>query len=72
MACEIDNAFDRIRQLLPTDWVIIGMVQDSGGWRVSVGKRVFDIEQSWEPTIEARGGNLVKAMNRLVDKLEQM
>lgn len=72
MACEIDMAYDRIRELLPPDWIIIGMVQDSGGWRVSVGKRVYNIEQSWEPTIETRAGSLVKAMDRLIDRLEQM
>lgn len=72
MADSIDSAYKRIIELLPEDWVLISMVQDSGGWRISLGKRIFGVEQSWQPTIESRAGSILKAMNRMIDKLEQL
>lgn len=72
MAHTLDDAYHRIIELLPEDWVIVSIVQDSGGWRISLGRKVFGVEQSWEPTIDSRAGSILKAMNRLIDRLENM
>ena len=71
MACELEEAFDHVRSLLPDGWVLASMVQSGEGWRVSVGKWSGPIELNrnlW-PRIDTKAGTLTKALNRMIDEL---
>jgi hypothetical protein len=65
MACELEEAFDRAKSLLPDGWLLTSFTQDSAGWLVQASKSFNGM------SVGARAGNLTKALNRLADKLEQ-
>jgi hypothetical protein len=75
MACELEDAFDRVRDLLPDGWLILSMEQDGAGWYVTCGHlKPFWMEGDhiyYGNRTETRAGTLTKALNRMVDLLEE-
>lgn len=73
--CELEEAFDKVRSLLPTDWVVAEMSQRADGWHVKVGKWGRDpwayVESNWWPRLDTKGGTLTKALERMADLLEE-
>lgn len=68
----LDDAYDRVLDSLPTDWKIVSMKQDAGGWLVTAAKVLYKSPGGLEyyPSVSARAGLLTKALNRLADKME--
>ncbi len=74
MACELEQAFDKVRSLLPDEWVIAEMVNRSNGWHVTVGKwgqhPLYYQDATWWPRMDTVAGTLTKALNRMAEALE--
>lgn len=73
MACELEEAFDRVRENLPDEWFVLNMSQDGAGWYVTCGKM-----RGWQLTqdvltsrLDTRAGTLTKALNRMAEALKE-
>lgn len=73
MACELEDAFDEVRALLPDEWFILEMSQDGQGWYVRCGKMVNPLltPNVYVPYSETRAGTLTKALTRMADALRE-
>jgi hypothetical protein len=71
--CELEQAFDKVREKLPHEWFITNMVQRGDGWHVTVGKydglSDSDMPTVW-PRLDTAAGTLTKALNRMADRLD--